>query len=165
MKTSSFSKTLPLCNTVPLEWSFPWLMDSKKLRLKNLHSLLKLPVDMRKVKVDAWFIKKSCVLIKKKITRKQWPRNENFVALMKEVLGIHDCSSSDVEETKGKKTILNLPKKSHCWKGFAKQTFVYSHDIFKIKTSKTFCKRNAYHIESFFFHFLNHHPHLRAGWR
>ena len=56
---------------------------------------------MRKVKLDAWFLKKSCVLIKKKITRKQWPRDENFVALMKAVLGIHDDSSSEVEETKG----------------------------------------------------------------
>lgn len=46
-----------------------------------------MPVVMKKVKVDAWFLKKACVLVKKKISRSQWPRNEKFRELMR--LALH----------------------------------------------------------------------------
>ena len=67
-------------------------------RLKELHKLMHMTVDMRKVKVDAWFIKKSCVLLKKKVTRGQWPRNADFVSLIHLMLGIteDDSSSEDL---------------------------------------------------------------------
>ena len=45
---------------------------------------------MRKLKVDAWFIKKSCVLVKRKIQRSQWPRNPNFINLMHIAMGRGD---------------------------------------------------------------------------
>lgn len=64
-------------------------------RLKELHKLMHMTVDMRKVKVDAWFIKKSCVLVKKKLTRDQWPRNVDFIRLMRLVLGTAFDTSSD----------------------------------------------------------------------
>lgn len=67
-------------------------------RLKELHKLMHITVDMRKVKVDAWFIKKSCVLVKKKITRDQWPRSLEFNRLMHLTLGTACDSSSDGED-------------------------------------------------------------------
>ena len=57
------------------------------LRLKELHRLVLKTPDLRLVKVDAWFMKRACVLVKKKLTRRQWPRNDNFRALMGEVVG------------------------------------------------------------------------------
>lgn len=50
--------------------------------------LLSMPVDPKKVKVDAWFIKKACVLTKKKITRKQLPRCQEFVKFMRAVVDV-----------------------------------------------------------------------------
>ena len=58
--------------------------------MKRLHELLGVSPDLRKLKVDAWFIKKSCVLVKKKIQRSQWPKNGNFVLLMHKVLRSND---------------------------------------------------------------------------
>lgn len=66
---------------------------------------------MRKLKVDAWFIKKSCVLVKKKIQRSQWPRNHNFVLLMHMVLGNNDdedCPDSDQDGFRKIGTIVNV---------------------------------------------------------
>lgn len=58
------------------------------VRLKKLHEMLFAGSNSKKIKLDAWFIKKACVLVKKKISRKQWPRNRNFVLLMRAVLGV-----------------------------------------------------------------------------
>lgn len=55
-------------------------------RLKDLHEIVGISLDQRRMKIDAWAIKKSCVLIKKKINRRQFPRNANFNALIASAL-------------------------------------------------------------------------------
>lgn len=66
-------------------------------RLQKLHELIRVAVDHRKIKVDAWFIKKSCVLIKKKIMRAQWPNNPGFVQLMNLLDGDDNDDEQDEE--------------------------------------------------------------------
>lgn len=68
------------------------------IRLTKLHKLLRITLDIRKVKVDAWFIKKSCVLIKKKITRGQFPNNDNFVTLMNIMNGNNGNDDDDDDD-------------------------------------------------------------------
>ena len=80
------------------------LSHANSARLKLLHGYLGTTPDPKKVKVDAWFIKKSCVLIKKKLTRHQWPRNINFVSLMNAVLGIMRSDGEDHHKNGFKKT-------------------------------------------------------------
>ena len=79
--------------------------------MKRFHDLLGLSPDMRKLKVDAWFIKKSCVLVKKKIQGSQWPRNHNFVLLMHMVLGNNDDEDGPDSDQDGFRkigTIVNV---------------------------------------------------------
>lgn len=53
------------------------------LRLKQFYVLMGVTPDPKQIKVDAWFLKKGCVLAKKKVTRQQYPRDGGFYDLMK----------------------------------------------------------------------------------
>ena len=56
-------------------------------RLKELCRIASIPVDPKQVKLEAWFIKGCCVLLKKKVTRAQWPKNRQFRLLMAALVG------------------------------------------------------------------------------
>lgn len=59
-------------------------------------------VKSKQIKLEAWFVKGSCVLIKKKIQRGQWPANSNFQKLMAKALQTDDgVSSSEGEDGTG----------------------------------------------------------------
>lgn len=55
----------------------------------------------KQLKLEAWFIKGCCVLVKKKIQRGQWPGNHNFRKLMARALQTDDASSSEGEDGTG----------------------------------------------------------------
>ncbi|CAK9059373.1 Dicer-like protein 2 [Includes: Endoribonuclease dcl2 [Durusdinium trenchii] len=60
-------------------------VNQLKLRILALHKSAKgetAPIDKKEVKLDAWFCKKFCVLIKRKLGRKQKPRSAAFRYLL-----------------------------------------------------------------------------------
>ena len=57
------------------------------MRLFHLHSVMQVNPSPKKVKLDAWRIKASCVLLKKKAKRGQWPKNPLFRNLMTDLTG------------------------------------------------------------------------------
>ena len=66
-------------------------------RLKELCRIASIPVDPKQVKLEAWFIKGCCVLLKKKVSRAQWPKNRQFRLLMAALVGrqLGDDDGSD----------------------------------------------------------------------
>lgn len=52
------------------------------LRCRLLLQKMRVPVDNKKVDVDAWIAKKFLVLLKRKLNRKQVPRVAGFQALL-----------------------------------------------------------------------------------
>lgn len=66
-------------------------------RLKELLETAALPVNSKQVKLEAWFVKGCCVLIKKKLSRGQWPKARNFRLLMAAALGSDDTHDEDPE--------------------------------------------------------------------
>ena len=73
---------------------FPPIM----LRLKNIRKALKCSASAfgeNVIKKEAWSIRKASVLIKKKISRRQYPRNRDFVHLMSLVAGSLDGAGDD----------------------------------------------------------------------
>ena len=65
------------------------------LRLKELCRIASIPVDPKQVKLEAWFVKGCCVLLKKKVSRAQWPRNRQFRLLMAALVGRQLDDGSD----------------------------------------------------------------------
>jgi hypothetical protein len=66
-------------------------------RLRELLEIAALPVQSKQVKLEAWFVKGCCVLIKKKLSRGQWPKARNFRLLMAAALGSDDTHDYDPE--------------------------------------------------------------------
>ena len=52
-------------------------------------------MDSKQVKLEAWFVKGCCILIKKKLSRGQWPRARNFRLLMAAAMGSDDTHDDD----------------------------------------------------------------------
>ena len=89
------SDTVGKSNEAPL-----WMTSHPSSFLDRLRELLEiaaLPVQSKQVKLEAWFVKGCCVLIKKKLSRGQWPKARNFRLLMAAALGSDDTHDDDPE--------------------------------------------------------------------
>ena len=70
-------------------------------RLKELLEAAAIPIDGKKVKLEAWFVKGCCVLIKKKLGRGQWPKPKGFRLLMAAAMGSDDAHDDDARTDAG----------------------------------------------------------------
>ena len=52
------------------------------------------PPVAKKIKVEAWFLKRGCVIVKKKVNRQQYPRDGDFYDLMKAMVHQEDEQGS-----------------------------------------------------------------------